>query len=97
MILRILAIVLISTCLLFGQPKYEKRLNAAAEVFTEIMEAPDNAIPQDLLDHAACIVIVLAPRREPSSLEASTAEVSYPAARIAVWAGPVREPCAWRD
>jgi lipid-binding SYLF domain-containing protein len=35
-----------------------KRLNEAAEVFSEIMRAPDKGIPQDLLDHAQCIVIV---------------------------------------
>jgi lipid-binding SYLF domain-containing protein len=35
-----------------------KRLDAAASVFSEIMGAPDKGIPQDLLDHAHCIVIV---------------------------------------
>jgi lipid-binding SYLF domain-containing protein len=35
-----------------------KRLNDAAVVFTEIMAAPDKGIPQDLIEHAHCIVIV---------------------------------------
>ena len=34
------------------------RLNDAATVFTEIMDAPDKGIPQDLLESAHCIVIV---------------------------------------
>lgn len=35
-----------------------KRLNEAATVFSETMAAPDKGIPQDLLEHAHCIVIV---------------------------------------
>jgi lipid-binding SYLF domain-containing protein len=35
-----------------------KRLNEAAEVFSEVMSAPDKGIPQDLLENAHCIVIV---------------------------------------
>ncbi len=35
-----------------------ERLNAAAAVFSEIMSAPDQGIPQDLLQNAHCIVIV---------------------------------------
>src|SRR3954467_4664607 len=35
-----------------------KRLNAAAAVFSEVMSAPDKGIPQELLEHAHCIVIV---------------------------------------
>jgi lipid-binding SYLF domain-containing protein len=35
-----------------------KRLDEAAAVFSEIMAAPDNSIPQDLLEKAHCIVIV---------------------------------------
>ena len=34
------------------------RLNAAADVLNEIMATPDKGIPQDLLDKAACAVIV---------------------------------------
>ena len=35
-----------------------KRLDAAAAVFSEVMGAPDKGIPQELLEHAHCIVIV---------------------------------------
>jgi SH3 domain-containing YSC84-like protein 1 len=35
-----------------------ERLNRASEVFQEVMGAPDKGIPQDLLDKAACIVVV---------------------------------------
>src|ERR1700737_841052 len=35
-----------------------KRLNDAAAVFSEVMGAPDKGIPQELLEHAHCIVIV---------------------------------------
>ena len=34
------------------------RLNDAATVFSEVMDAPDKGIPQDLLENAYCIVIV---------------------------------------
>jgi lipid-binding SYLF domain-containing protein len=36
----------------------EKRLNAAAAVFSEIMATPDKGIPQGLLERAHCVVIV---------------------------------------
>lgn len=36
----------------------ERRLEEAAAVFSEVMAAPDNGIPQDLLEQAHCIVIV---------------------------------------
>jgi lipid-binding SYLF domain-containing protein len=35
-----------------------KRLNAAADVLRDVMAAPDKGIPKDLLDKAACAVIV---------------------------------------
>lgn len=35
-----------------------KRLNEAAEVFSEVMAAPDKGIPGEMLEHAHCIVIV---------------------------------------
>src|SRR5712692_11800780 len=34
------------------------RLSAAADVLNEIMATPDKGIPQDLLDKAACAVVV---------------------------------------
>ena len=44
--------------LLAADNEPEKRLNDAAIVFSEVMDAPDNAIPQELLENAHCIVIV---------------------------------------
>lgn len=41
-----------------GDTDTTKRLNAAAGVLKEIMASPDKGIPQDLLDKAACAVIV---------------------------------------
>jgi SH3 domain-containing YSC84-like protein 1 len=35
-----------------------KRLQSAAQAFKEVMDMPDKAIPQDLLNKAVCIVIV---------------------------------------
>ena len=35
-----------------------KRLDEAAAVFSEVMTAPDKGIPEELLSHAHCIVIV---------------------------------------
>jgi SH3 domain-containing YSC84-like protein 1 len=34
------------------------RLNAAADVVSDMMAAPDKGVPKDLLDKAACVVIV---------------------------------------
>lgn len=44
--------------LLAADDEPAKRLNDAAIVFQEIMNTPDNAIPQELLEKAHCIVIV---------------------------------------
>jgi lipid-binding SYLF domain-containing protein len=35
-----------------------KRLNAAADVLSEVMSAPDRGIPRDLISRAHCIVVV---------------------------------------
>jgi lipid-binding SYLF domain-containing protein len=40
------------------QPDAAKRLAAAALAFHEVMGTPDKAIPQDLLNHAQCLIIV---------------------------------------
>lgn len=58
MILRYLMLLGMSGLLLFAQPKFEKRLAASARVFGEIMETPDQSIPQDLLHKSECIVVV---------------------------------------
>jgi lipid-binding SYLF domain-containing protein len=41
-----------------GPSKEAERLTRAAEVFKEIMEAPDQTIPRDLLDRSCCIVVI---------------------------------------
>ena len=46
------------TPLLAKESEPVQRLAAAAAVFSEVMAAPDKGIPQDLLEHAHCIVIV---------------------------------------
>jgi lipid-binding SYLF domain-containing protein len=46
------------TPLLAKDNEPSKRLNDAAAVFSEVMAAPDKGIPQELLEHAHCIVIV---------------------------------------
>jgi lipid-binding SYLF domain-containing protein len=51
-------IVLISAGVLLAQSDVEKRLNAAATVFSEIMQTPDKAIPQKLLDRSQCVVVI---------------------------------------
>jgi SH3 domain-containing YSC84-like protein 1 len=35
-----------------------QRLDTAADVFSEVMSAPDKGIPREMLEHAHCIVIV---------------------------------------
>jgi len=52
------AILAASTGLLFAASDAPKRLDAAADVVTEIMAAPDKGIPQDLLDKSECVVII---------------------------------------
>ena len=57
----VLAIAAVSPFSVTPLPADEKdveRLGDAATVFSEIMDAPDKGIPQDLLDKAYCIVIV---------------------------------------
>lgn len=50
--------LLLSAGALYGQPDYVKRLDAAASVFSEVMQMPDKAIPQELLDRAQCIAVL---------------------------------------
>jgi lipid-binding SYLF domain-containing protein len=52
-------LLLSGACLLYGAENQDvERLNRAAQVFQEVMGTPDKGIPQDLLDKAACVVIV---------------------------------------
>jgi lipid-binding SYLF domain-containing protein len=55
---RILLTTLALAPLLAASNEPVKRLNEAAEVFSEVMSAPDKGIPQELLENAHCIVIV---------------------------------------
>jgi lipid-binding SYLF domain-containing protein len=54
----ILVAALALTPLLAKDSEPAKRLDSAAAVFSEIMAAPDKGIPQEMLEHAHCIVIV---------------------------------------
>ena len=56
--LAIIAGLALTTSLLAIDNETDKRLGAAASVFSEVMATPDKAIPQDLLERAYCIVIV---------------------------------------
>lgn len=52
------AFVLLFTVTAFADKKEEaKRAKKAAQAFREIMGAPDQAIPQDLLDRANCVAV----------------------------------------
>ena len=53
-----LAFCVLSAGLVYGADDAPKRLDAAADVLTEIMSAPDKGIPQDLLEKAECVVVV---------------------------------------
>lgn len=53
-----LLLVPLTVSVLLGQSEEAKRLNAAADVFSEVMGISDKAIPQELLDKAQCAIIV---------------------------------------
>jgi SH3 domain-containing YSC84-like protein 1 len=53
-----LATTLALTPLVAADNESAKRLNDAAVVFSEVMDAPDKGIPQELIENAHCIVIV---------------------------------------
>src|SRR5215471_14611558 len=48
---------ILSAGLMFGSSA-SHRLEAAANVFKEVMEIPDRTIPQELLNKAACVAVV---------------------------------------
>lgn len=52
------AVLIVSSSLWAAENDVTRRLHSAAEVFSEIMAAPDRDIPQDLLEKAHCIVII---------------------------------------
>jgi lipid-binding SYLF domain-containing protein len=51
-------VLLLTAGVLSAQSDVEKRLDAAATVFSEVMQTPDKAVPQGLLDRAQCIVVI---------------------------------------
>ncbi len=53
-------LMLTGACLVYAADRNPdaERLDRAAEVFQEVMAAPDRGVPQDLLDKSACIVVV---------------------------------------
>jgi lipid-binding SYLF domain-containing protein len=53
-----LAIVAMTGSMLFAASDAPKRLDAAADVLSDIMSAPDKGIPQDLLEKAECVVVI---------------------------------------
>jgi lipid-binding SYLF domain-containing protein len=58
MTLRLLTAMALSAGLLCAENDAPKRIAAAASAFQEVMGIPDKSIPQDLLNHAQCIIIV---------------------------------------
>ena len=57
-IMKYLLIATLSLTAVTAQTPHEKRLEEAALVLQEVMDTPDKAIPQDLLNKAECIVVV---------------------------------------
>ncbi len=55
---RICLIAAVCAASVYGARGPAERLRAAAETFTDIMSTPDKGVPQDLLNGAACIVII---------------------------------------
>ncbi|MBZ5605443.1 MAG: lipid-binding SYLF domain-containing protein [Acidobacteriia bacterium] len=55
---KLIAAFALSAALLCAESDAPKRLQAAADAFKEVMDVPDKAIPQDLLNKAQCVVIV---------------------------------------
>src|SRR5580658_653448 len=56
---RMIAALSVSAALLSAaQSDAPARMQAAADVFVEVMRTPDKAIPQDLLNKSQCIIIV---------------------------------------
>jgi lipid-binding SYLF domain-containing protein len=53
-----LGIVCLSVGALYGSENAAKRLTTSDEVLKEIMTAPDQGIPQELLEKSQCVVIV---------------------------------------
>ncbi len=55
---KLIAALSLSTAILSAESDAPARLQAAADVFKEVMGIPDKSIPQDLLNKAQCVIIV---------------------------------------
>ena len=53
-----LVVLAASAGFVYGANDAATRLDASADVLTEIMASPDKGIPQDLLDKSACVIVV---------------------------------------
>lgn len=58
MTLKLLTAMALGAGLLCAENDAPKRIAAAASAFQEVMGIPDKSIPQDLLNHAQCVIIV---------------------------------------
>jgi lipid-binding SYLF domain-containing protein len=58
-----------------AQTDIAKRLQAAAEVFQEIMQAPDKGIPDKILSDAKCITVIPPWLSSPSGPAGNTVKV----------------------
>src|SRR5579863_3348450 len=59
MTLKLLTATALGAGLLWAaEPDAPKRLAAATQAFHEVMGIPDKSIPQELLNHAQCVIIV---------------------------------------
>ena len=56
--MKYLALSIISVGVAFAAPDYVDRLADATSTLQEIMNTPDQAIPQELLDKSACVAVV---------------------------------------
>ncbi len=52
------ALVFLGLAVIADEPEYVERLHNASAVLQEIMNTPDQAIPQELLDKAHCVAVV---------------------------------------
>jgi lipid-binding SYLF domain-containing protein len=53
-----ISIYLSSFCPLFAASEVNDRVVRASVVLREIMDAPDNSVPKDLLDKASCVAVI---------------------------------------
>jgi lipid-binding SYLF domain-containing protein len=54
----VIAVVAALAPALFAQTEADKRLGAAADLMTDMMNASDKGVPQDLLNRSECVILV---------------------------------------